>query len=98
MNSRKRRVPLRTCVVCGTKADKRSLLRLVVAPDGKAYVDRSGKMNGRGTYVCLRDADCPVGDLKRRKVEWALKTLIGPEAWQMLMASTASERASATVT
>lgn len=44
-------VAMRTCTVCGNKADKRTLMRLVRTDDG-LFVDASGKMNGRGAYVC----------------------------------------------
>ncbi|MCY4061359.1 MAG: YlxR family protein [Chloroflexi bacterium] len=48
--------PQRSCVVCRAKRDKRILTRLVFA-QGKLRVDESGKMNGRGAYLC-GDANC----------------------------------------
>lgn len=45
--------PQRTCVVCRAKKDKRGLTRLVIA-DAKLRIDESGKMNGRGAYLCGR--------------------------------------------
>lgn len=48
--------PQRTCVVCRVKTDKRDLLRIVVA-DGKLQIDMTGKMNGRGAYLCRKN-DC----------------------------------------
>lgn len=47
--------PQRTCVVCREKKDKRGLTRLVIA-DAKLQIDESGKMNGRGAYLCGRPA------------------------------------------
>ncbi len=49
---RGRHVPVRTCVACRSAGDKRSLLRVVRAPDGCVSYDVSGKANGRGSYVC----------------------------------------------
>ncbi len=49
---RQRRVPQRTCVVCRTTADKRTLTRLVRTPDDGVHVDPTGKRNGRGAYLC----------------------------------------------
>jgi uncharacterized protein len=46
-----KRVPMRTCVVCREKAGKRSLARIVRTDEG-VWVDSSGKMNGRGAYLC----------------------------------------------
>jgi predicted RNA-binding protein YlxR (DUF448 family) len=43
--------PQRSCVVCRTKTDKRALTRLVFAQQ-KLQIDVSGKLNGRGAYLC----------------------------------------------
>ncbi len=48
---RPRHVPVRTCIVCREKAGKRTLTRLVSTPDG-VVIDPSGKLNGRGAYLC----------------------------------------------
>jgi hypothetical protein len=48
-------VALRSCVVCREKRDKKSLLR-VVCVENRVQIDRSGKMNGRGAYLCEREA------------------------------------------
>lgn len=47
--------PQRTCVVCREKREKRQLTRLVIVDD-KLQVDRSGKANGRGAYLCGKPA------------------------------------------
>jgi hypothetical protein len=36
---------------------KRELIRVVRGPDGKIYVDETGKAHGRGAYLC-RDHAC----------------------------------------
>lgn len=46
-----RRRPERSCVVCREKKDKRMLTRLAMA-DGKLRIDKTGKMHGRGAYLC----------------------------------------------
>ena len=48
---RRKHVPQRTCVICRKKYDKRQLTRLVRTPEG-VVIDPSGKLNGRGAYVC----------------------------------------------
>ena len=50
MKSNKKR-PQRTCIVCRDKKDKRDLIRLVLM-ESRLEVDMSGKMNGRGAYLC----------------------------------------------
>jgi hypothetical protein len=45
-------VPMRTCAVCRQVRPKRSLTRVVRGADGAAHVDPTGRLAGRGTYVC----------------------------------------------
>jgi uncharacterized protein len=42
---------MRMCVVCREKEDKRQLTRLVRTADG-VVIDPTGKLNGRGAYLC----------------------------------------------
>jgi len=51
-----RHVPVRMCVVCREKANKRTLIRVVRTELG-VQVDPGGKLNGRGAYLCDR-ASC----------------------------------------
>ncbi len=48
---KKRKIPLRSCVVTNEKLDKRQLLRVVKNKEGEVKVDLTGKMNGRGAYI-----------------------------------------------
>jgi predicted RNA-binding protein YlxR (DUF448 family) len=50
-----RHVPVRTCVVCKEKAGKRTLTRLVRTEQG-VVADATGKLNGRGAYLCSRES------------------------------------------
>lgn len=43
---------IRTCIGCRAKSDKRTLHRIVRASDGTARFDETGKMQGRGAYIC----------------------------------------------
>ncbi|HEX7473812.1 MAG TPA: YlxR family protein [Candidatus Limnocylindrales bacterium] len=46
------RVPTRTCVACRTSRGKRELVRIVRTPDGRMMMDASGRLAGRGAYLC----------------------------------------------
>lgn len=48
---RHKHTPQRTCVVCGEKRDKRGLKRVVRTAEG-LQVDPTGKLEGRGAYLC----------------------------------------------
>lgn len=45
-------IPIRTCIVCGSKKSKYELIRLVADKDGIIRRDDKGKLGGRGAYVC----------------------------------------------
>ena len=62
----------RTCVACRASADKRSLHRIVRAPDGTVRYDPTGTAPGRGAYLCGRP-DCAQVAVKRRGLQRALK-------------------------
>ncbi len=49
---RERHVPERSCVVCNKKMPKRDLVRVVLTPAGVCTVDETGKLAGRGAYLC----------------------------------------------
>jgi predicted RNA-binding protein YlxR (DUF448 family) len=49
--TRKKHVPVRTCVICHERSDKRSMTRLVRTDKG-IIVDPTGKLEGRGAYIC----------------------------------------------
>ena len=74
-----RRQPQRTCVACRDTSDKRALTRLVRGPDGHVHLDRTGRANGRGAYLCDRP-QCWERALGRADVLGrALKTTLSPE-------------------
>ncbi|HLR01568.1 MAG TPA: YlxR family protein [Virgibacillus sp.] len=48
---RKRKVPLRKCVVTNEMKPKEELIRVVRDKEGHVFVDTTGKKNGRGAYL-----------------------------------------------
>ena len=49
-------IPTRTCAVCRTSRPKREMDRIVRTQDGAVTPDPTGKLAGRGTYVCHEPA------------------------------------------
>lgn len=45
-------IPTRTCAVCRTTRSKRELTRIVRTPAGVVVRDDTGRLAGRGTYIC----------------------------------------------
>ncbi len=47
-----RKIPLRKCVGCGERKSKKELVRVVREDESVFSIDRTGKKNGRGAYLC----------------------------------------------
>lgn len=76
----KRRIPQRTCVICRATLPKRSLIRVVRAPDGRVSIDARGKAPGRGAYVCPRP-ECFGSARARGSLGRALEVDISDADW-----------------
>ena len=60
-----KKVPMRTCIACKACKPKKELIRIVKSEDGIS-LDRTGRKNGRGAYIC-DDAAC-IAKLKKGKL------------------------------
>lgn len=78
-----RKVPQRTCVGCRTVRPKRELVRIVRTPDKEVTVDPTGKLAGRGAYICP-DARCLDLAEKGRRLERALQQAVPAEVREKL--------------
>ena len=66
--------PQRTCVVCRRHDAKRALTRIVRTADG-VFIDPTGKMGGRGAYLCDSTA-CWERAMKTDILSKALRTVL----------------------
>ena len=71
-------VPQRTCIACRQVGAKAGLLRVVRTPQGEVRLDETGKLAGRGAYLC-RETRCLEQALKQKKLGRALGVAIGDE-------------------
>jgi predicted RNA-binding protein YlxR (DUF448 family) len=78
-------IPTRSCVACREAKPKRELVRVVRTEDGRVEVDRTGRRNGRGAYVCPAQ-ECWEAGQKRKALNPALSVTVSPENWDELMA------------
>ncbi len=79
----KRKRP-RTCVGCGEESSKRTLFRVVRAPDGEVRLDPSGRAPGRGAYVCL-SRSCVQQAQKKNALSRCLRVKVPPEIYEALL-------------
>lgn len=49
---REKKIPLRKCSGCGEMKPKKELIRVVRSPEGEIALDLTGRMAGRGAYIC----------------------------------------------
>lgn len=80
-----KKIPMRMCVACREMRAKKDLMRVVRTEDG-LKLDRTGKLSGRGAYLC-RDAACMEKAVRTRALERALEAPMNDE----LMAALLSE-------
>lgn len=73
-----KKIPQRQCMGCRERKAKRDMLRVVRMTDGNVSLDFSGKLNGRGAYICP-DPACLQKARKAKALERSLETEI-PEA------------------
>jgi uncharacterized protein len=76
-------VPLRTCVACRDTKPKRELVRVVRVTPECVEVDRTGKKNGRGAYLCPAQECWHLAE-KKRSLNHALQTTVSAEHWKAL--------------
>lgn len=67
-----RKVPMRTCIGCRQSKNKKELIHVVRDKEGNVFVDPTGRMNGRGAYICA-DVHCLEKAVKSRGLEKTLK-------------------------
>ncbi|UCE82866.1 MAG: DUF448 domain-containing protein [Deltaproteobacteria bacterium] len=75
----KRRVPQRTCIVCGGKKAKLALLRLALDDESRVCLDRRQRYAGRGGYVCSRP-EC-LARLKLDQLQKAFRRSLSADGW-----------------
>jgi len=64
-------LPQRTCIGCNTTKNKQDLIRIVKNKEGEIFLDRTGKANGRGAYLC-DNIECLEKAMKTKKLARAL--------------------------
>lgn len=76
-------LPQRTCIGCNTKKDKKDLIRIVKDKNGNISIDRTGKAQGRGAYIC-DDIQCLEKVIKSKRLEKTFEIKIEEEIYENL--------------
>ena len=83
-----KKLPERFCLGCQQSLPKKSLVRIVRSPEGEFAVDATGKMPGRGAYICPK-AECLAAAQKSRGLERSFKGKVPAEVYEKLAAEVA---------
>ena len=78
-----RKIPLRKCTGCGEMKPKSELVRVILTPEGDIVIDKTGRQNGRGAYVC-QSLECLEKAHKSKGLERSLKTRIPQNIYDKL--------------
>ena len=78
-----KKIPERNCVGCGNQFPKNELIRVVKTQDGNVFLDTTGKMSGRGAYIC-RNVECFKKARKAKKLERSLSVNMTDEIYNKL--------------
>ena len=79
----KKKIPLRKCTGCGEMKPKKELVRVVKTPDDEVLIDLTGRLNGRGAYICPK-AECLKIAKKSRRIEKSFQMQIPDEVYDKM--------------
>ena len=80
-----KKIPQRQCMGCRERKEKREMIRVVRTTEGEVQLDFSGKLNGRGAYICPEKA-CLDKAKKSKALERAFECAIPDEIYENLYA------------
>ena len=78
-----KKIPQRQCMGCRERKAKRELIRVVRGTDGVVSLDFSGKLNGRGAYICP-NLECLKKAQKAKSLDRSLDVPIPQEVYDRL--------------
>ena len=75
-----KKIPQRQCMGCRERKAKREMIRVVRCTDGQVRLDFSGKLNGRGAYICP-NAECLKKAQKTKSLDRSLEVPIPDDVY-----------------
>lgn len=78
-----RKKPKRQCIGCRESREKQELIRIVKTPEGAIVIDRTGRKNGRGAYLCDKE-ECLKKAVKGNALSRSFRMKIPDETYREL--------------
>lgn len=76
--------PNRMCMVCRTRKPKGELIRIVKNKSGEISLDKTGKLDGRGAYIC-KDKVCIDKLLKTKALNKSYHINVSQEVYENIL-------------
>lgn len=78
-----KKIPLRQCIGCNEMKAKKEMLRILKTTEGDMVLDTTGKLNGRGAYIC-KNSECLKKAIKQKGIERSFKMEIDKSVYEKL--------------
>lgn len=78
-----KKIVQRMCIGCNEKKDKKELIRVVLSKTGEITIDKTGKQEGRGAYIC-DNSSCLEKAIKSKRLEKSFERKIDEEIYNKL--------------
>lgn len=78
-----KKIPMRMCCGCGEMKPKKELIRVVKTTDDQIKLDFTGRVNGRGAYICP-DSTCFQKARKSKRIERSFECSISNQIYEEL--------------
>ncbi len=85
-----KKTPMRMCTGCREMKPKQEIIGIVKTPDGEIKLDTTGRLNGRGAYIC-KSADCLKKAQKAGALSRAFETDVADEVYAAIERELLSE-------
>ena len=78
-----KKIPMRMCTACREMKPKKELIRVVKTGEGEIKLDTTGKLNGRGAYIC-KNRECFCKARKTNALARAFETRVSEDVYNAL--------------
>lgn len=78
-----KQLPKRTCIGCNEIKLKKELIRVVKNKENQIFIDKTGKANGRGAYLCNK-IECLEKAIKSKRLERTFEMQIDNKIYEDL--------------
>lgn len=78
-----KKIPMRRCLGCFESKPKKELIRIVKNKDGEISLDKTGKKQGRGAYICCNE-ECLDKAIKSKRIEREFEVELNEEIYALL--------------